>query len=163
MKLRPASLADFAAIRAMAQLPQHSLLITDEDETALAAYLADDTCRLFMLDSEQSCAAGFALYCDLDNPAGTIELRRLALRDLGTGMGRAFVQLLTDYAFDTLGAQRVWLDTNFDNIRAQAVYKAVGYQLEGKLRAHGYCAPQKRAIDQWIYGILRDEWQALRS
>jgi RimJ/RimL family protein N-acetyltransferase len=144
-------------------LPQHSLLITDEDETALAAYLADDSCRLFMLDMEQSRAAGFALFCDLHNRAGAIELRRLALRDVGKGKGRAFVQLLTDYAFERLGAQRVWLDTNFDNVRAQAVYSVVGYQLEGKLRAHGYCAPLARAIDQWIYGILRDEWQALRS
>jgi N-acetyltransferase len=111
---------------------------------------------------DQDPAAGFALFCELDSRAGAVELRRLALRQVGTGMGRAFVQLLTDHAFETFGAQRVWLDTNFDNTRAQRTYVACGYQLEGKLRAHGYSAPLNVALDQWIYGILRDEWLALR-
>jgi RimJ/RimL family protein N-acetyltransferase len=158
VRLRAATSADFAAIRAMAQLPQHALLITDEDEAALAAYLADPTARLFMVQIAQDDSAGFALFCDLHNPARTIELRRLALRQTGLGQGRAFVQLLTDTAFDDFGAARVWLDTNHDNIRAQKVYEAVGYRHEGTLRRHGYCAPLNIALDQWIYGILREEW-----
>jgi RimJ/RimL family protein N-acetyltransferase len=163
MKLRPATAADTATIRAIAQAPQHRLLITDEDDAALLAYINDPSARLFMLETDTDANAGFALFCELGDPAGVVELRRLALRKVGTGQGRAFVQLLTDYAFETLGANRVWLDTNFDNTRAQKVYTAVGYQLEGKLRAHGYCAPLGRALDQWIYGILRHEWQALRE
>jgi RimJ/RimL family protein N-acetyltransferase len=163
VNLRAATPADFPTIRAMAQQPQHAALITDEDEAALAGYLADPYARLLMLETGGDANAGFALFCELGNRAGAVELRRLALRQTGSGQGRAFVQLLTDYAFETLGAQRVWLDTNFDNFRAQKVYTACGYQLEGKLRAHGYCAPLGRALDQWIYGILRHEWQALRS
>ena len=163
MNLRPATPADIPAIRTIAQLPQHALLITDEDDAGLLAYLNDPSARLFMLETDTDPAAGFALFCELDSRAGVVELRRLALREVGRGQGRAFVQLLTDHAFESFAAQRVWLDTNFDNTRAQKVYAAVGYQLEGKLRAHGYCAPLGRALDQWIYGILRHEWQALRE
>lgn len=163
MRLRPATPADIPAIRAIAQLPQHALLITDEDDAALQAYLDDPTARLLMVEMGSDPSAGFALFCDLGSRAGAVELRRLALREVGRGQGRAFVQMLTDYAFAELGAQRVWLDTNFDNLRAQKTYTACGYQLEGKLRAHGFCAPLNRALDQWIYGILRAEWAALRG
>lgn len=163
MNLRPATPADFAAIRAIAQLPEHSLLITDEDEAALAGYLADPHSRLFMVETASDAKAGFALFCELDNRAGAIELRRLALREVGRGQGRAFVQMLTDYAFETLGARRVWLDTAHDNYRAQKVYEGVGYTREGRLRAQGWIAPLQQPCDELIYGILRAEWQHLRG
>lgn len=163
MNLRAATAADFAEIRAIATLPQHRLLITDEDETALAAYLSDPHARLFMLDIGIDKAAGFALFCELDNRARAVELRRLALRETGLGRGRAFVQMLTDYAFENLGAARVWLDTGIDNLRAQKVYEGVGYQREGCLRQQGYIAALQKPVDELIYGILHDEWAAGRG
>jgi RimJ/RimL family protein N-acetyltransferase len=163
MKLRPATPADIAAIRTIAQLPQHALLITDEDDAALLDYVQNPHSRLFMVETGTDPAAGFALFCELDSRAGAVELRRLALREVGAGRGRAFVQMLTDYAFETFGARRVWLDTAHDNIRAQKVYKAVGYTLEGCLRQHGWIAPLGQPCDEWIYGLLRGEWQALRE
>jgi len=162
MRLRAATPADIPAIRAIAQAPEQALTITDENDAALAGYIADPNARLYMLETACDPMAGFALFCELDSPAGAIELRRLALRETGKGMGRAYVRLLTDHAFENFGAQRVWLDTNHDNTGAQRVYAACGYQLEGKLRAHGFCAPLNTALDQWIYGILRAEWLALR-
>jgi hypothetical protein len=83
MILRPATEKDFGAIRAIATLPQHRLLITDEDEAALAAYVTDPHARLFMVEIGADSAAGYALFCELDSPAHAIELRRLALRETG--------------------------------------------------------------------------------
>ena len=163
MILRAATAADFPAIRAIAQLPEHRLLITDEDETALAAYLTDPHARLFMLDIGADQHAGFALFCELDSRAGAVELRRLALRDTGRGRGRAFVQMLTDYAFQDLGAKRVWLDTGINNHRAQKSYESVGYIREGCLRQHGWIAHLQKPMDELLYGILRDEWAAQRG
>jgi RimJ/RimL family protein N-acetyltransferase len=160
VKLRTATPADFPTIRAIAQQPLHAELITDEDEAALAGYLADPYARLFIVETGGDVNAGFALFCELDSRAGAVELRRLALREVGGGRGRAFVQLLTDYAFEHLGANRVWLDTASDNYRAQKVYEGVGYTREGCLRAHGWIAPLQRPCDELIYGILRPEWQA---
>lgn len=79
------------------------------------------------------------------------------------GRGRAFVQMLTDYAFNSLGAARVWLDTGVDNLRAQKVYESVGYLREGCLRQHGYIAALEKPVDELIYGILRAEWTAKRG
>lgn len=163
MILRAATFSDFAAIRAIATLPQHRLLITDEDEATLAAYVSDPHARLFMLDIGTDKAAGFALFCELDNRARAVELRRLALRETGLGRGRAFVQMLTDYAFENLDAARVWLDTGIDNLRAQKVYEGVGYQREGCLRQQGYIAAVQKPVDELIYGILHSEWAAGRG
>lgn len=158
MILRPATPTDFSAIRAIAV--QHRFFITDEDEAALAAYLTDPHARLFMLEIGSDTAAGFALFCELDSRAGAVELRRLALRETDTGRGRAFVQMLTDYAFENLGAARVWLDTGLDNLRAQKTYESIGYLREGCLRQHGYIAALQKPVDELIYGILRAEWAA---
>lgn len=163
MKLRAATPADITAIRAIAQLPQHSLLITDEDDAGLMAYIHDPAAQLFMVEAGDDPAAGFALFCDLDNRAGSIELRRLALREVGHGRGRAFVQFLTDYAFETLAAKRVWLDTGEANLRAQKCYEAAGYLREGCLRQADYFPSLGLYKDIYLYGILRAEWQALRG
>ena len=160
MKLRAATPADIPAIRAIAQLPQHCLLITDEGDAALQAYIDDPNSRLLMVEIGADQTAGYALFCELDSRANAVELRRLALREVGRGQGRTFVQMLTDYAFVHLGANRVWLDTASDNFRAQKVYEAVGYTREGCLRAHGWIAPLQQPCDECIYGILRPEWQA---
>ncbi len=158
MKLRAASADDFPLIRAIAQ--QHALFITDEDETALAGYVNDPHSRLFIFETEADPQAGFALFCELDSRARAVELRRLALRKSDGGLGTAFVAFLTGYAFDTLNAARVWLDTGVDNLRAQRVYESVGYVLEGKMRQQGFCAPLNLPVDELIYGILRTEWDA---
>lgn len=160
MRLRAATSADFGAIRAIAQLPEQAHLITDEDEAALASYVADPHSRLFMVQTAGDAQAGFALFCQLDSPARAVELRRLALRDIGGGQGKAFVRFLTAYAFDHLGAARVWLDTGADNLRAQRCYESAGYILEGRMRQQGYCAPLRQPVDELLYGILRREWDA---
>lgn len=162
MKLTPATAGDIAAIRAIAQATEHALLITDEDDMALLGYISDPTARLFMVQIGEDDAAGFALFCELDSLSNTVELRRLALREVGLGRGRDFVQMLTDYAFEHLGANRVWLDTASNNFRAQRVYEGVGYTREGCLRQHGWIAPLQKRSDELVYGILRPEWLALR-
>ena len=47
---------------------------------------------------------------------------------------RYFVRALTDHAFTTLGAERVWLDASGENPRAQHLYDKAGYRREGVLR-----------------------------
>lgn len=158
MTLRPATPADFAFIRGLAGHPAYAPFITDEDETALAAYLADPTARLCIWD-EAGRPAGFALFCEIGHPTGRVELRRLALATTGGGRGLAFVRALTDHAFDRLGAARVWLDASGENPRACRVYEQAGYRLEGCQRAHWWRPGLGRAVDLMLFGLMREEWQ----
>lgn len=160
MSLRPALPADFAFIRSLAQRPDYGIYITDEDEARLAVYASDPAFRLLIWDVD-GVRAGFALFAEVGEPSGAVELRRLALDVAGGGMGLAFVRALTDYGFSVLGAKRVWLDASGENLRAQKIYERAGYRLEGRLRDHWWRPMLGRTVDLMLYGMLRAEWEAL--
>ena len=157
--LRPATPADFAFIRRLAADPANAPYITDEDEAALQAYLDDPDADLLIWQADG--AQGYALFNGLTDKAGTRELRRLALDQPGGGRGRAFVGALVDHGFQTLGAQRLWLDASGENLRAQHLYESLGFTLEGRLRQHWWRPALGRAVDMMLYGMLRAEWNAL--
>lgn len=158
MTLRPATAADFAFIRAVTQSPDHAPYLTDEDEAGLTAYLDDPSSRL-QIWQEGGEPAGYALWCGLGHPSGTIELRRLALARVGGGKGLAFVKTLTDHGFADLGARKIWLDASGENARAERLYLQAGYTLEGRQRAHWWRPALGRVVDVLLFGMLRDEWQ----
>lgn len=160
MSLRPALPADFAFIRSLAQRPDYGIYITDEDEGRLAFYATDPAHRLLIWEEDGN-GAGFALFAELDDPSGAVELRRLALDVAGGGKGLSFVRALTDYGFVDLGARRVWLDASSENLRAQKIYERAGFRLEGRLRQHWWRPMLGRAVDLLLYGMLRAEWEAL--
>ncbi len=162
MTLRPALPGDFAFIRSLAQRPDYAVYITDEDEARLAFYATDAGHRLLIWE-EAGKPAGYALFAELDEPSGAVELRRLALDVAGGGRGMAFVRALTDYGFAELGARRVWLDASGENLRAQKIYERVGYRLEGRLRQHWWRPTLGRTVDLLLYGMLRPEWEAARE
>jgi diamine N-acetyltransferase len=64
-----------------------------------------------------------------------------------------------DFAFGELRMERLWLDTDAHNERAQAVYRKVGFSVEGRLR-HVWFQDGVHTDDIRM-AILRDEWLAL--
>jgi hypothetical protein len=159
MSLRPATPADFPFIRRLAQDPANAPFITDEDEAALADYLADPSNQL-LIWQEAGQPAGFVLWCGIGHTSGVVELRRLALAQTGGGRGRSFIADLTAYGFETLGAQKIWLDASGENARAARVYLQAGYTLEGTQRAHWWRPALGRVVDVLLFGMLRDEWRS---
>lgn len=157
MNLRRATPADFGFIRKVAQHADYAPFITDEDESALAAYLHDADCRL-LIWQDAAGPAGFALYAGLQ-AHGVVELRRLALARAGLGEGAAFLAALVDHGFVELAADRLWLDASGLNPRAQKTYLRAGFTLEGRLRAHWYRPALGHAVDLLLYGMLRTEWR----
>ena len=158
--LRPATMADFPFIRALAGRAENAPFITDEDEAALADYLADSSARLLIWEPERK-PAGFALFCEIGSPSCAVELRRLALAGTGRGEGQVFLRALLDYGFGTLEAARVWLDASSENPRAMKTYDRAGFTLEGRLRQHWHRPALGRVVDVMLYGMLRTEWETL--
>ncbi|MDP3194492.1 GNAT family N-acetyltransferase [Tabrizicola sp.] len=158
--LRPATLADVPFIRGIASQPDNAPFITDEDDAALSVYLTDPSARLLIWEV-QRLPLGFALFCQVGEPSGAVELRRLALAGTGRGQGQRFLRLLLDYGFGTLGAARVWLDASSENPRAMKTYDRAGFTLEGRLRQHWHRPALGRVVDLMIYGMLRGEWETL--
>lgn len=70
--------------------------------------------------------------------------------------------VIIDFLFDRLGIERIWgspFERNFPSIFN---YKAQGFVCEGVLRRHGVRVNGER-VDQYIFGLLRDEWRARKG
>lgn len=159
MNIRPATAADLDFIAGLTAQPGYAPFLTHEEPAGLATYLTNPSTQLCIHEAEGQ-HAGFALFAQLEEPSGAVELRRLGLAQAGGGRGLPFVRALTDYAFESFGANRVWLDASGENLRAARVYEQAGYKLEGTLRAHWWRPALGRTVDLLIFGILRSEWQA---
>jgi len=77
----------------------------------------------------------------------------------GQGLGTDGVNAVVDFAFGELRMERVWLDTDADNLRAQAAYTKAGFTVEGRLR-HVWFQDGVHTDDIRM-ALLRDEWLAL--
>jgi RimJ/RimL family protein N-acetyltransferase len=75
------------------------------------------------------------------------------------GYGTDAVNALVDFAFGQLRLERVWLDTDIENTRAQAAYAKAGFVREGVLRHSFY--QDGRWSDDVRMAMLRAEWEAL--
>jgi RimJ/RimL family protein N-acetyltransferase len=158
--LRQGTLSDLPFIRSLAGRPDYAPFITDETEAALAAYL-DAADSEILIWEPAGTPAGFAIFCEIGDRSGRVELMRLALAEAGKGEGRRFLRLLLDRAFKVHRASRIWLDCSGENLRAQRAYAQAGFTQEARLRNHEFVPALGRTIDILLYGILRPEWEAL--
>lgn len=158
--LRTATVNDFAFLHDVARAPDCTPFITDEPDSALQAYLDDPSATLLIWEKGGE-PKGYALFCGVGGPSAVVELRRLALSDRSMGHGRAFMRALVDYAFQDLGAARLWLDASSENSRAHRTYERAGFRLEGRQRSHWFRPTLGRCVDLLLFGMLRAEWQAL--
>lgn len=98
---------------------------------------------------------------DIDRDNGSLAFG-IAIGDpalWGQGLGTDAVNAIVDFAFGQLRMERVWLDTDDVNARAQAAYKKAGFSVEGRLR-HAWFQ-DGRWSDDIRMSLLRDEWAAL--
>jgi RimJ/RimL family protein N-acetyltransferase len=77
----------------------------------------------------------------------------------GQGHGTDAVNAIADFAFGQLRLERLWLDTDAHNVRAQASYTKAGFTAEGRLR-HAFFQ-DGRHHDAIRMALLREEWLAL--
>jgi RimJ/RimL family protein N-acetyltransferase len=78
----------------------------------------------------------------------------------GRGIATAAVQALTGHAFQVHPELRRLYAVPYATNRASArVLEKAGYRCEGSLRQSAI--KDGRVLDQWMYAILRDAWEAL--
>jgi RimJ/RimL family protein N-acetyltransferase len=77
----------------------------------------------------------------------------------GTGLNKHCKFILLQYAFETLGMERVEFRADNNNERSIAAMKSIGCKVEGVLRSHmpiAWDATERR--DSIVLSILRNEW-----
>jgi RimJ/RimL family protein N-acetyltransferase len=75
-----------------------------------------------------------------------------------TGINRHCKYLLLQFAFETLGIERVEFRADANNIRSIAAMKAIGCTVEGILRSN-VPTPNGGRRDSIVLSILKDEWE----
>ena len=76
----------------------------------------------------------------------------------GTGLNKHCKFLLLQYAFETLGIERVEFRADNNNKRSIAAMKSIGCKVEGILRNHMPTLGSDLRRDSIILSILRTEW-----
>ena len=76
-------------------------------------------------------------------------------------LGTAFLGLVLNEAFGSMGAERFYLDCFADNARAQRAYLKLGLSRDGVLR-QAYRLADGTRTDLIMMAILKSEWEARR-
>jgi RimJ/RimL family protein N-acetyltransferase len=76
----------------------------------------------------------------------------------GTGLNKHCKYLLLQYAFETLGMERVEFRADNNNHRSVAAMKSIGCKVEGVLRNHMPTLGSELRRDSIILSILKNEW-----
>jgi RimJ/RimL family protein N-acetyltransferase len=79
----------------------------------------------------------------------------LAAGARGRGLATSAVRLMTGWLFE-LGAARVFLTIQSENVASAAVARRAGFTYEGTLRAYGVWQSERKDVD--VFAVLPDEW-----
>ena len=109
--------------------------------------------------------------CGMTTAVGVIHVRRLergsATAEWGFALGSAFwgtglfaqgAQLVLDFAFETIGVERLEARTCVQNGRGNGALHKLGAVAEGVLRRSFLCDGQY--LDQVMWSILAEDWRA---
>jgi ribosomal-protein-alanine N-acetyltransferase len=75
----------------------------------------------------------------------------------GQGYATEAARAMIDYGFHSLGLHRIYADTSTDNLPSWRVMERLGMRREALLR--GAFHKEGKWLDQYIYGMLADEWR----
>lgn len=135
VRLRPTMQSDLDFVLSLERDPENLPYITPWEKIQHEAAIRFPDFRHFIIEAGEGLdAGGFLILIGCRNPHGSIELKRMVVRDKGQGFGRAALRVAKKIAFDDLGAHRFWLDIKKRNTRAKALYDSEGFALEGELR-----------------------------
>jgi RimJ/RimL family protein N-acetyltransferase len=88
-----------------------------------------------------------------------VEIHGIVAERPRSGVGRWALREALRWAFDDLGANRVWLEVIATNVNARRLYEDLGFIHEGTFRL-GYRSGSGEYEDLAHYGILAREWRA---
>ena len=84
----------------------------------------------------------------------------LAAGARGRGLATRAVILMTTWLFE-LGAARVFLTIQSENVASAAVARRAGFTFEGTLRSYGLWQGQRKDVD--VFAVLADEWPSAKA
>lgn len=133
--IRPATVADVPFIVATERGPDYEWVVGRWEAEQHLAALADPSAFYFIGEREGE-PFGFALFLDRDHPEGLTLLKRIAVKEPGSGFGRPFLTGVLHEAFAWPGTRHVWLTVAPHNARARHLYESLGFVTDGVSEGH---------------------------
>jgi ribosomal protein S18 acetylase RimI-like enzyme len=161
LTVRPATYADIGAVMAIERAPDYEFYVARSEEEEHRAMLSSPSHAYRLGVEEAGAVEAFAILRGLGDPHANLYLKRVAVARPDKGLGTAFLSLVLDEAFGSLGAERFHLDCFADNARAQRAYRKLGFTRDGVLR-QAYSLADGTRTDLVMMAILKTEWEQRR-
>jgi RimJ/RimL family protein N-acetyltransferase len=127
---------------------------------ALAARTEGREYAFIVFDKKTGGCAGCTRFYDIQSQYQTLQLGYTWYGEKfrGTGLNKHCKFLLLQFAFETLGIERVEFRADANNVRSIAAMKSLGCKVDGILRSH---MPLENGLrrDSIVLSILKPEWQ----
>jgi len=161
MSLELASEADIPAIMAIERTPGYDWFIGTFEANEHLGHMRSAEAR-YLVWREAGEVLAFVILFKMTNESGVREAKRIAARDVGTGLGGKLIPALIDHVFQDPDVNRLELDCSMANPRAQRVYEREGFVREGVVR-EVYRMDDGTYLSSGLFSILRREWEAMRG
>ena len=129
-------------------------------QSAVKAREAKKEFPFIVFDKKSQKYAGSTRFYDIQLSYKTLQLGYTwygsAFR--GTGLNKHCKFLLLQFAFETLGLERVEFRADNNNQRSIAAMKSIGCKVEGILRSHMPTSDKNVRRDSIVLSILKSEW-----
>ncbi|WP_119079813.1 GNAT family N-acetyltransferase [Chitinophaga alhagiae] len=128
-------------------------------QQAVDARRAGKEYPFIVFDKKQQAWAGSTRYYDIQPAHATLQLGYTwyGKNFQGTGLNKHCKFLLLQYAFETLGVERVEFRADHTNQKSIAAMKSIGCTVEGVLRSNLVKHDGKRR-SSIVLSILKEEW-----
>lgn len=128
IRLRPTRPDDLPFVTALERHPENRELIGQwSDEEHLAAIAKQDAREHWIIERDGR-AAGYLIAFDGRAHGAGIYVKRILVREKDRGTGKAALAAFLESAFARAGVDFVWLTVRDTNLRAQAVYRGLGFE-----------------------------------
>jgi RimJ/RimL family protein N-acetyltransferase len=134
MHLQEATEADIPFIVEVEHAPEFREYVVRWTNTEHTAAMRDSDTRYFLAMNDGNEPVGYVILRGLQSEDRNFELKRVVVRAPGRGYGRQVLRLLLEKVFRDFGARRLWLDVFETNLRAQHLYRNLGFQQDGIFR-----------------------------
>lgn len=127
-------------------------------ELALASRNNQTAYPFIIYDKKTERYAGSTRFYDIQRQHNTTQLGYTwyGKQFQGTGLNKNCKFLLLEFAFETLGLERVEFRSDANNAQSITAMKSIGCKVEGILRSN--CASLSGRRDSIVLSILKSEW-----
>jgi len=101
------------------------------EQVIIKQILSDDDFNRRLILEKDSIPVGEMNYRDRGNQIAEIGIKICDFSNQEKGFGTKYLKMLINYLFTEMGYQKIILDTNLNNKRAQHVYQKIGFQQVG--------------------------------